>query len=76
MLDYVAQDVRIALGIALKCEERRKFEWLTRKGTKSSSNLPHGWLTVSKALLLPEPDTFWMSNPISRREFTGWIKEK
>ena len=76
VLDYVAQDVRIALGIALKCEERRKFEWLTRKGSKSSMNLPHGWLTVGKALLLPEPDTSWMSNPISRREFTGWIKVK
>jgi hypothetical protein len=38
--------------------------------------LPHGWLTVSKALLLPEPDTSWMSNPISRREFTGWIKDQ
>ncbi len=75
VLDYVAQDVRIAMGIALKCEERRKFEWITRKGSKSSLNLPQGWLTVGKALLLPEPDTSWMSSPINRRAFTGWIEE-
>jgi hypothetical protein len=76
VLDYVAQDVRIALDVALKCEQRRKFEWLTARGMKSSFNLPHGWLTVSKALLLPAPDTSWMSHPIARREFSGWIKEK
>ena len=74
VLDYVAQDVRIALGIALKCEERRKFEWITGKGSKSSFKLPRGWLAVSEALLLPEPDTSWMSSPISRREFSGWLE--
>jgi hypothetical protein len=76
VLDYVAQDVRIALEIALLCGKRRKFEWITRKGMKSSLSLPQGWLTVSDALKLPEPDTSWMSNPISRREFTAWMKEK
>ena len=76
VLDYVAQDVRIALGVALKCEERRKFEWITQKGSKSTLHLPRGWLTVGDALKLPQPDTSWMSNPISRSEFTGWIKER
>jgi hypothetical protein len=76
VLDYVAQDVRIAMGIALECEKRRKFQWITQKGSKSSFDLPQGWLTVGKALLLPHPDTSWMSKPISRNEFSGWIKEK
>ncbi|MCC6127319.1 MAG: ribonuclease H-like domain-containing protein [Pirellulales bacterium] len=75
VLDYVAHDVRIALEIALKCEQRRKFEWITRKGSKSSLNLPQGWLTVSDAHRLPEPDTSWMSTPIPRREFTAWLEE-
>jgi hypothetical protein len=74
VLDYVIQDVRITIDIALKCDQTRKFQWLTRKGTKSTMDLPRGWLTVSDALRLPEPDTSWMDKPISRQQFTSWIK--
>ena len=35
--------------------------------------LPKGWLTVEVAGKLPEPDTFWMSEPGSRSDFTGWM---
>jgi len=73
VIDYVSQDVRIALQIALKCEDRRRFDWLTRRGTVSSMDLPRGWLTVQEALRLPEPDTSWMDSPIPRREFTRWL---
>ncbi|MCI0493220.1 MAG: ribonuclease H-like domain-containing protein [Planctomycetes bacterium] len=73
VLDYVAQDVRIALQVALKCEERRRFEWITRKGTTSSINLARGWLIVREAFRLPEPDTSWMDSPIPRRDFTQWL---
>jgi hypothetical protein len=74
VLDYVAQDVRITLEIARKCEEKRKFQWLTRKGTKSSMDLPKGWLTVRDALRLPKPDTSWMDSPIPRQQYTRWLK--
>jgi hypothetical protein len=73
VLDYVAQDVRIALQVALKCEERRRFEWITRKGTRSVISLARGWLIVRDALRLPEPDTSRMDRPIPRREFTQWL---
>jgi hypothetical protein len=73
VLDYVAQDVRTAMQIAQTCEQRRRFEWITRKGTKSSMPLTNGWLTVGEALQLPEPDTSWMSTPLPRREFTAWL---
>jgi len=73
VLDYVAQDVRTALQIAQTCEQRRRFEWITRKGTKSSLPLTKGWLTVQEALRLPAPDTSWMSKPMSRSEFTAWM---
>ena len=62
-----------------RCKSRKppssggKFEWITRKGTKSNMPLPKGWLTVSEALTLPEPDTSWMSNPLKRRDFIGWL---
>jgi len=73
VLDYVAQDVQIALKIARTCESRRHFAWITRKGTKKTLPLPTGWLTVQGALRLPQPDTSWMASPLSRREFTAWL---
>lgn len=73
VLDYVAEDVRIARDIALKCEKQRRFRWITGRGKSSSMPLPDGWLTVAEARQLPQPDTSWMSNPISRKRFTGWL---
>jgi hypothetical protein len=73
VLDYVSQDVRTAMQIAEGSEKRKRFEWITRKGTKSTLPLPKGWLTVREALKLPEPDTSWMSNPMKRRDFTAWL---
>jgi hypothetical protein len=73
VLEYVAQDVRIAIEIAQTGEQRRRFEWITRKGSKSSLPLANGWLTVRESLRLPEPDTSWMSAPLSRRDFTAWL---
>jgi len=73
VLDYVAQDVRIALQIARTCDQRRRFQWTTRRGTTSSMDLRRGWLTVREAVRLPEPDTSWMSSPIPRRQFTQWL---
>jgi hypothetical protein len=46
VLEYVAQDMRTAMQIAQTCEQRRSFEWITRKGTKSSLPLANGWLRV------------------------------
>ena len=73
VLDYVAQDVRTALQIAEACEQRRKLEWITQKGKKSTMPLGDGWLTVREAMRLPEPDTSWMTNPLTRDDFTGWL---
>lgn len=71
--DYVAQDVRATLAVALKAESQRSFAWTTRKGTISSMPLPQGWLSVQAAARLPLPDNSWMSNPPSRRDFLSWL---
>jgi len=73
VIDYVAQDVRMALKVAETCEKMRSFRWKTRKGQISSMNLRRGWLTVKDALRLPAPDTSWMDNPIPRSHFTQWM---
>ncbi len=73
VLDYVSQDVRMAMQIAQAAEARRRFDWITRKGTKSTLPLPKGWLAVRDALKLPEPDTSWMSKPLRRKDFMSWL---
>ena len=71
--EYVAQDVRTTLAVALKAEIQRSFVWTTRKGTTSSMPLPRGWLTVELASRLPMPDTSWMAAPPSRHDFMAWL---
>jgi hypothetical protein len=73
VIDYVSQDVRIALQVAVKCEEQRRFHWITSRGRRSSMDLRRGWLTVQEALRLPKPDTSWMHSPIPRHQFTHWL---
>jgi hypothetical protein len=75
VLDYVGQDVRIALQLAKKCAERRQFRWITQKGTRQSLDLPEGWLPAKSAFRLPRPDTSWMRNPPSREEFFAWLEQ-
>ena len=74
VIDYVSQDVRTTLAVAIESEKRGSFAWTTRKGTVSSMPLPRGWLTVEAALRLPLPETSWMSNPPSRHDFTAWLQ--
>jgi RNase_H superfamily len=73
VLDYVAQDARIALQIAHLCDKRRRFRWTTQRGKTSSMDLPRGWLTVAEAIRLPLPDTSWMDRAIPRQAFTSWV---
>jgi hypothetical protein len=76
VLDYVAQDVRVALQVVHAAESKSSFSWKTQKGTVSSLPLKRGWLAVRDALKLPEPDTSWMSDPIPRKSFAGWLGGK
>lgn len=75
VIEYVSQDVRLALQIAEICETQQAFRWTTRRGTVSSMDLHAGWLTVAEALNLPSPDTSWMSDPIPRQRFTKWLQQ-
>ncbi len=73
VLDYVAQDVRITLGIAQQCDLEKKLYWTSNRGRDQDCPLPFGWLPVNQVQKLPEPDTSWMSTPWPRSKFTGWL---
>jgi len=74
VLDYVTQDCRLTLDIALASEKNGRINWVTRRGSTSSFNLPFGWLTVADAMNLPLPDNSWMDDPWERSKFTGWLE--
>ena len=73
VLDYLAQDVRTTLNLALVCELRRALLWTSQRGNLMELGLPTGWLTVQEAAKLPEPDTSWMTDPPRREGFTAWL---
>jgi len=73
VLDYVAQDVRTTLAIAIESQRRGAFAWQTGRGKTRTLPLKRGWLRVDEANRLPQPDTSWMSKPLRRSQFTGWL---
>jgi hypothetical protein len=73
VLDYVAQDCKITLDVAVTSEEKRAFRWITKRDTTASFDIPSGWLTVRDAMNLPLPDTSWMDKPWPRSKFTAWL---
>ena len=73
VIDYVAQDVKIALALAERCEKSRLFKWTTRRETTGTMPLDRGWLTVRDAQQLPLPDTSWMTDPLPRQQFMEWL---
>jgi hypothetical protein len=73
VLDYVSQDCKITLDVAVTSERQRAFRWLTKRGTTGRIDIPTGWLSVRDAMTLPLPDTSWMDNPWPRSKFTAWL---
>lgn len=73
VLDYVAQDCRLTLDVALTSEKNKKITWITRKGATSFFPIKTGWMSVNEAMSLPLPDTSWMDNAWERSKFTAWL---
>jgi hypothetical protein len=73
VLDYVRQDVRTTLDLALRVQEQRALSWTDSRGKSQRLRLPSGWLTARQALALPLPDVSFMRSPWPRRKFTGWM---
>jgi predicted PolB exonuclease-like 3'-5' exonuclease len=75
VLKYCAQDARLTLQIAETCEQTHFLAWRTQRGPIKQMPLRRGWLSVREAAALPLPDTSWMSAPISRDRFLGWVRK-
>lgn len=73
VIEYCAQDARLALQVAMQSEQSQRFYWITQRGTRGELALPGGWLKVQDACRLPLPDTSWMDAPMSRDDMTRWL---
>ena len=73
VLEYVARDVRVTLGLAQACEASGCLRWITRNGLRREMPLRHGWLTVRAAARLPDADTRGIGSQWSRRRFVDWL---
>lgn len=75
VLQYVAQDVRTTLQVALESERLGMVQWTSASGRLNMIDIDR-WLPVTEAQRIPYPDTSWMSNPVSRDQFTAWIQHE
>lgn len=72
VLEYVAQDAKLSLEVALEVERLGYLKWIAKSGRLNRLDIPH-WLTVDEASRLPLPDTSWMTEPLPRDRFTAWL---
>jgi len=75
VLKYNAQDVRLTMALHNVIYEKGYLQWTTRRGRlkqwkPTKDSIP----TVALALTGPEPDTSWMTEPVTRLDFCKWIK--
>lgn len=73
VLEYVEQDARTTLSVAMAAEQRGALTWVSSSGKPQQLALRKGWLPVRDALGLPQPDTSWMKSPMKRSKFVGWM---
>lgn len=72
VLAYLVQDVTQLLSLAESVERTRRIQWTSQRGAPAQVEVPR-LLSVRECLALPLPDTSWMSHPVSRDSFVGWI---
>lgn len=73
VLEYLRQDVKTTLDLALEVEARGgEVHWISSAGKPQVCELGK-WLTVKEAMELSEPDTSWMTNPWPREMFYRWF---
>lgn len=72
VLEYVANDAKVTLQVALAIKRRKELTWIAKSGRRNSLHIPK-LLTVREALQLPLPDTSWMTEPMPREKFISWM---
>lgn len=72
VLDYVAQDCRLTEDVFRNIERTGELRWISARGQPKAHAMPR-LVPVRDLLGRPEPDTSWMTDPLPRAKFTGWL---
>lgn len=75
VLEYLKQDVRTTLDVARAVQDAKVLNWTSRKGKPNFCYFSDGLLVVEGCAWIAEPDNSWMTNPIKREQFTGWLRQ-
>ena len=75
VLKYNTQDVRLTMALHDAIYEKGYLQWTTGSGRLKQWKLTKDSIpTVAIALTGPEPDTSWMTEPVTRLDFYEWAK--
>ena len=74
VLEYVVQDVRTTLDVAIAVESEGFLRWASKSGKLQAVRIDR-WLPVVDAAELPVPDNSWMDKPWTREKFVGWLSK-
>lgn len=72
VLEYVLQDTKATLDVFEAIVQAKGIKWTSRSNRSMRKDIPY-WLTVSEANRLTPPDNSWMTNPLTRDRFVGWL---
>lgn len=79
VLEYVAQDVVTTLEVYESILEHGYLRWVSKRSRRNywdPVQVAGRLMTVSEALMIPEPDTSWMTTPWRREKFYGWTQQE
>ncbi|MGB3717775.1 MAG: hypothetical protein WA996_25415 [Candidatus Promineifilaceae bacterium] len=71
VLAYLKEDVRSTLETGEAITQKRGIGWTAKSGKWNYQQFSR-LLTVAECLVIPEPDTSWMTDPLTREKFLGW----
>jgi hypothetical protein len=72
VLNYVMQDAKATLELAEAITRKQALLWTSKSGRGQIQTIPE-LLPVHAATALPKPNTKWMTRPLDRAQFTGWL---
>lgn len=73
VLNYQVGDVVALLELAKEIRRTRSLKWNSKKGKPQGIPYAFAMATVAEAMEIPLPDTSWMTTPLPRSKFTGWL---
>jgi len=73
VMEYVVGDCQMTNLIVRAIQEAGKIKWRTGKGKISSKSMPR-LKPVEEVIADPGPDQSWMTEPLLKSKFCGWVK--